>query len=66
MPYSDWQFWVVTALFLGGLWMIARLFMPPRKNGARCPTCSPGAERTRKRRVSLTIEQRPTTSRRKS
>ncbi len=41
MPWGDWQFWVVTVLFLGAIWLIARPFLPGR--------------RVRSRRVGLTI-----------
>jgi len=42
LPLTDWQFWVVTALAMWGMWMLIRTFLPSR--GKR-----------RGRKVNLTI-----------
>jgi hypothetical protein len=44
MPWGDWQFYVVTAAALWGLWALARAILPKR--------------RKRKKRAELTIEGR--------
>lgn len=31
MPWSDWQFWIVTILALGALWILIRMFLPKKK-----------------------------------
>lgn len=31
IPWSDWQFWIVTALALGALWILVRMFLPKKK-----------------------------------
>ncbi|XHC24752.1 MAG: hypothetical protein ACFHWZ_09300 [Phycisphaerales bacterium] len=31
LPLSDWQFWIVTALALGALWILIRMFLPKKK-----------------------------------
>jgi hypothetical protein len=61
MPIRDWQFWVVTALFIGGLWLIVRVVVPAKNRNGKCPTCPSGSA---KRRVPLTIDRRPTSGRR--
>ena len=47
MPWDDWQFYVVTALALAGLWMIVRTFLPRRRGSAKG-----------KSRVKLTVNRR--------
>ncbi|MDX1998520.1 MAG: hypothetical protein SF066_12450 [Thermoanaerobaculia bacterium] len=39
VPWGDWQFWVVTAVALGGLLALLRPLLP-RKTGAPEPGCS--------------------------
>lgn len=39
VPWNDWQFWVVTAVALGGLGLLLRPLLP-RKTGAPEPGCS--------------------------
>jgi hypothetical protein len=63
MPWTDWEFWLVTVLALGGLWLLARPFLPSRKSKAEdasCPNCasSASAGKSRRRRVILTIERK--------
>jgi len=64
MPIHNWQFWLVTAAMLWGLWIIARPFLPLKRNrshanGGACPNCSSGQSASRKpRQTSLTIEGR--------
>ncbi|MBL4590361.1 MAG: hypothetical protein JKY96_00220 [Phycisphaerales bacterium] len=31
MPFNDWQFWVVTIIAIGALWMLKRVLMPKKK-----------------------------------
>ena len=45
MPWGDWQFWVVTALFIAAMYFVIRPFLPRR--------------RARSTRVSLTIDRKP-------
>jgi len=35
MPWGDWQFWVVTALAVGGVVLLSRQVRPVRKKRAR-------------------------------
>ena len=61
MPLGDWQFWVVTLLGLGGLYLVIRPFLPRKKKGDGCPTCASGSaamKKKRPRRVSLTVENK--------
>lgn len=40
-PWSDPQFYIVTAAALGGLWMVVRPFLKrPKDQAAGCPTCT--------------------------
>lgn len=47
MPFSDWQFWVVTAVGVIALIAAARVLIPPRKRGKRTPltVSAPGKQR---------------------
>jgi hypothetical protein len=61
MPWSDWQFWIVSVLALGGLWIMARPFLPWRKgdgSAPACPNCASGSASAKPRRVALTIEKK--------
>jgi hypothetical protein len=61
MPWTDWQFWLVTMLALGGLWILLRPFIPLKKRadaGASCPHCASGSASSKPRRVALTVEKR--------
>jgi hypothetical protein len=60
MPTDDWQFWVATALALGGVLVVARPFLPKRrKSDAGCPGCPSGEhggdDTPKPKRVDLTI-----------
>ena len=35
MPWSDWQFWVVTVAMLIGLWRVFRALVPRKKKGTK-------------------------------
>ena len=62
MPINDWQFWLVTVLAIGALWLLIRTVAPRRSTSAEdpaCPNCASGAASSRsKRRVPLTIEKK--------
>lgn len=49
MPAGDWQFWVVTALAVGAVYLLVRPFLPRR-----------GSESRSRRKVKLTIDGKPT------
>lgn len=38
-PWTDWQFWVVTALALAALYYLARPFLPARGKSKACRGC---------------------------
>lgn len=38
LPWTDWQFYVVTASMLGGLWLLVRPFVSRSKRQG-CPGC---------------------------
>lgn len=44
MPWSDWQFWVVTALATLGLWVLIRMFIPKKKPRGRRTTLTVSAK----------------------
>ena len=54
MPVSDWEFWVVSVIALGGLFMLLRPII--RRKGVR-GSCSPPPARPRG--AKLTIEGTP-------
>lgn len=61
MPWSDWQFWVVTLLGAGGLYLVIRPFLPRKQEEGACPHCASGQaakKKSRPRRVSLTIDRK--------
>lgn len=62
MPLHDWQFWMVTLLALGAIWMLVRTIAPRRSKSIddpACPNCGSGSAASKsKKRVSLTIEKR--------
>lgn len=39
MPWHDWQFYLVTALALAGLWLALRPLLGPKKSKG-CASCS--------------------------
>lgn len=59
VPLGDWQFWVVTALAVSAIWLVASPFVPRRKKpGAACPGCPSGEDASkppRAKHVDLTI-----------
>ena len=62
MPWTDWQFWFVSALAIGGLWVLVRALAPNRGSrgeDAGCPNCPSGSSKPRAtKRVALTVERR--------
>ena len=61
MPWTDWQFWVVSIFALGGLVFIVRPLFPSRKGSAACGGCPTGGDAKnagRGKRTSLTVEGR--------
>lgn len=42
MPYTDWQFWAVTAAMLWGAFTLLRQLWP-RSEGPACGNCAAGA-----------------------
>ncbi len=31
MPIDDWQFWIVTIIMIGALWMLKSMLLPKKK-----------------------------------
>ena len=31
MPFQDWQFWIVTLVVIGALWMLKSVLLPKKK-----------------------------------
>jgi hypothetical protein len=58
LPLFDWQFYVVTLLGLGALWLIVRPFVPRKRKTAGCHGCSLGPVPARRRRTALTLRGR--------
>lgn len=61
MPWTDWQFWVVTILALGGLALVLRPLLPSRSSSGRCGTCPSGTKSGDPKvgkRTTLTVEGR--------
>ena len=42
-PWTDWQFWLVTAIAVWGASVIVRPFLPRRRDESPCATCAVGA-----------------------
>ncbi len=61
-PIGDWQFYVVTAVAVGGAWALLRPFLRRRRAGAPCSGCGPAAE-TKRTRATLTVGGRPSGAR---
>ena len=55
LPLDDWQFYVVTAAFLLGLWLIVQTLRPRRGGSSACPTC-PSSGTARPQKTGLTVE----------
>lgn len=60
MPLGDWQFWVVTLLGLGSLYLVIKPFLPGKSKSGSCPHCSSGAASRKKRghRVAITVDRK--------
>ncbi|MCP4837491.1 MAG: hypothetical protein GY895_22320 [Phycisphaera sp.] len=56
MPWTDWQFWVVTMFALGGLAVVIRPLIPGRNSNGRCGTCPTSTDPSVGKRTTLTIE----------
>jgi hypothetical protein len=54
LPFDQWQFYVVTAVAMLGLWALVRPFL--RRSTGGCHGC--GSAPRRVRRTPLTIEKR--------
>ena len=59
LPLDDWQFWVVTGLAAGAIWLVVAPLLPKRgKKSAACPGCPSGeaaSAKPRAKHVDLTI-----------
>ncbi|MFM7052065.1 MAG: hypothetical protein ACKOYN_08050 [Planctomycetota bacterium] len=60
LPLDDWQFWVASALALGGVAVVVRPFLPKRRGAKQnCPGCPSDATQAdgtpKPRHVDLTI-----------
>ncbi|MAC18824.1 MAG: hypothetical protein CMJ23_03925 [Phycisphaerae bacterium] len=68
MPWSDWQFWVVTLMALGGVILVVRPLLPTKRPSGRCGTCPSGTntDEAKGQRTPLTIEGRRTKQSRRS
>ena len=55
LPFDQWQFYVVTAVAVLGLWALVRPFL--RRSTGGCHGC--GSAPRRKRRTQLTIDRSP-------
>ena len=56
MPWGDWQFWVVSAVFVVALGAVVRMALPRRRGSGTCASCGP-AKRPRGRKVELTVKR---------
>ncbi|MSR18186.1 MAG: hypothetical protein EXS00_03295 [Phycisphaerales bacterium] len=55
MPLDDWQFWLVSLVFVTALVIVIKPFLPSRKpRSTRCPSCP--ATDARPKATSITIE----------
>lgn len=43
MPWTDWQFWVVTAAAVVSLWVLLRPFWKTSGDNPACGSCASGA-----------------------
>ena len=58
LPLGDWQFWLVTALAAGAVWIVVAPLLPRRRGKpGPCPGCPTGeaAQKPRAKHVDLTI-----------
>ena len=61
MPWTDWQFWVVTVAAAWGAWILVRQFRPAKKEAdSPCGACAVGAsvEAARKHHAAASDEAR--------
>ncbi|MFM1830077.1 MAG: hypothetical protein RLZZ558_417 [Planctomycetota bacterium] len=57
MPWSDWEFWLVTSLAVAAAVVVLRPLLPTRREAPRCPGCP--SETQAPRSATLTIEGTP-------
>lgn len=45
-PWTDWQFYAVTVVMIGGVWQLVRPFLPRANRGSKagCPGCDTCAD----------------------
>lgn len=56
-PLTDWQFYVVTTIFVMGLWMLVRPLIPGRRSSdSACGNCAAGSAAQKSQNTSLTVE----------
>ncbi len=62
MPWTDWQFWIVSIFALGGLVFLLRPLFSGRKGSTACGGCPTSSDAKknagRGKRASLTVEGR--------
>lgn len=51
LPIDDWQFWAVSVVALGAVWLLLRPILASKSSDG-CDTCAP----RRPERTSLTVE----------
>lgn len=56
MPWSDPQFWIVTAVAAVGVWLVIRPLLPKRSGSHPCGGCASGAAAQRAKKTALTVE----------
>ena len=56
MPWTDWQFWAVTAAALVAGFVILRPLLPTRGSGGSCRGCPADGAPAKPKRATLTIE----------
>ncbi len=50
MPINDWQFWVVTIIALGALWVLKGVLVPKKRKGKKT-TLTVGGQPVQKRKT---------------
>jgi hypothetical protein len=56
MPWTDWQFWTVTAAAIVAACFVLRPMLPSRPGGGSCRGCPADGAPAKPRRATLTIE----------
>jgi hypothetical protein len=56
MPWTDWQFWTVSAAALIAAFVVIRPLLPSRSSGGACRSCPADGARPAPKRATLTIE----------